>query len=270
MIRVPARVLAVLLAAPFCLSPLAAGVGAAGRTPVAFDSVWRSDRPIRVDGSDGDWRGLTAPVKGEHFSVGFANDADALYVCLETTDRVLATQITQQGLILWFERAGDKSRYGLRYPVPGTRIVPGPGLGDTSEPGGSQQVVPQPPDSGQGQVEVLGPGKRDTRQVTMDEGLGIEARVGIHGKLLVCELRLPLRPQAGSAFALDADANSRLRVELQTGEWRGPLPLGHGPFGIGIGVGVAGPGGGIAYPGAQTAVLRPLDVVGELRLATPE
>jgi hypothetical protein len=66
------------------------------------------------------------------------------------------------------------------------------------------------------------------------------------------------------------DPGAALRVELQTPDWRGPVPPVGAPGRGGpmIGIGVGGQGGGVFFPGPDTALLKPLDVTADLRLAS--
>jgi hypothetical protein len=211
-------------------------LAAAGDKP-AFISGWRTGE-IRVDGVDEEWRAFLQAVKGQHFSVAFLNDDEALYFCLVTADRNAISQIGTMGFVLWLEPAGGtKKGFGVRY-----RGSYGP------------------------RVDVLGPGDKDVAAV--DNGTsGIVARIGGDANLLVYELKIPLRKSANTPDAPDVDAGAAMQVRLETPEWRGPLP----PVGRGgrvqVGVGAAGPHGGVFYPGPNTTLLKPVEVDASLRLA---
>lgn len=227
---------------------------------------WR-DRNVRIDGNDEEWRDLTQPVKGHHFSVGFLNDAEALYFCLVSKDATTLRQIARVGLIVWLDPAGGKKKaFGVRFPVDygwDARRRP-------ERPRGEQDETPEgqgtgPGEAGQRDLQVLGPGKKDVRDLE-NGSAGIVGRFGVRGDLLVYELKIPLRRSAQVPFAPDVDPGAALRVGLQTPEWRGPLPLRRG--GPMIGVGIGRPGGGVYYPNADMAVLKPIDIAADLRLAT--
>jgi hypothetical protein len=221
--------------------------------PVRFTASWR-EREIRVDGDDEDWRGLTQPVAGQHFAVGFVNDEDSLYFCLVSKDDVSLKQVARQGLILWIDPAGGRSKrtFGIRFPGQ----FAGPS-GRTRDAGANRDSVGV--DRG---VDILGPGRKDVRQVENGTS-GITARMRVRGDLLVYEIEVPLRKSEAAAFAPDVDAGAALRVELQTPEWRGPVPLRRGWPMVGVGM-----GGGPVYPGVDMSALKPLEVIGDLRLAT--
>jgi len=243
---------------------LAAGVGLLAEEKHTFASGWR-DRDVRVDAVDEEWRPLLQPVKGQHISIAFLNDEEALYFCLVTADENAVRQIGLMGLTVWLDAAGGaKKAFGVHFPSPsGSRPDPrrAPTAGsDEAAAGGAA------PEGSWLAIDVLGPGKKDVRRVENGPA-GIVARMGGRPDLLVYEMKVPLRKGEGVPFAPEVDAGAAMRVELETPEWRGPLP----PAGAGgrtrIAVGVAGPGGGVFYPGPNTTLLKPLNVTGSLRLA---
>jgi hypothetical protein len=246
----------------------ATGVVVLAADPPKLSSGWR-DRDVRIDGLDEEWRDITQPVKGQHFAVGFLNDADALYFCLVTKDPNTLRQISRMGLVLWLDPAGGKKKtFGVRFPVtygqPGAnrrqeQPPPEPAAGEA--PAGGQGTEPV----GQRDIEILGPGKNDVRDLENGRS-GVTGRYSVRGDLLVYELRVALRKGPDVPFAPDVDPGAALRVELQTPEWRGPVPMRRGPM---IGIGMGRPGGPLYFPGADTALLKPLDIAAELRLATP-
>ena len=215
----------------------AAGVRLFAADKYAFTSGWRT-RDIHVDGTDEEWRAILESVKGEHFSVAFVNDEEALYFCLVTADRNAIRQISTMGLTIWLDAGGGaKTGFGVRY-----RRSSGP------------------------RVDVLGPGGKDV-QVVDSGSSGIEARMGGGPDALVYELKIPLRKTETTLSAPELIRGAALHVKIGTPEWRGPLP----PAGTGgrtrVGVGVAGPNGGVFYPGVDTTLLKPIEVAGSLRLA---
>ena len=251
----------ILLAAAFVATGARVPAGAESRQ---LTSEWR-DRDIRIDGIDEEWRGLTRPVKGHHFAVGFVNDADALYFCLVTKDETTLRQISRLGLILWIDPpAGKKHTFGVRFPVTYGPGRPGRPAGRTTDraddaPRGEVDAA----GFGQREIEILGPGRNDVRSIE-NGSTGVVARFTVKDDLVVYELKVPLAKGEGAPFAPGAQAGSVVRIGLQTPEWRGPLPGRRG----GIGIGACTRGGGIFYPGADMAMLKPLDISAELKLAS--
>lgn len=232
-----------------------------------FSSTWR-DRDVRVDGVDEEWRDIVVPVKGEHFSVGFLNDGEALYFCLLSRDSTTIRQVSLRGLVVWLDANRDKKRtFGILFPV--TEGAQGPRR-STPPPGppATPQGEDPPPEGeiapGQRAIRILGARDRDARDVE-NGASGIVARYTAREDLLVYELRVPLRKGETWPFAPGVEPGGTLRLELQTPDWRGPMPMRPGWPRVGIGVGR--PGGGVFYPGADASLLRPLKVTAELSLA---
>lgn len=230
-------------------------------------STWKV-RDIRVDGADDDWRGATEPVGGMHFALGFTNDADDLYLCLLSKDQKTVRQVVRMGLIVWVSPAGGKERtFGVHFPlafrlrIAERRAAPPDEKGQVNTPG----VGVEPAPAGQDEVEILGPGRKDVRQ-SANGASGIQARCSVRDDLLIYEMKVPLRKGEGLPFALDVDPGAALRVELQTPEWRGPVP---GVVGAHAWVGMEPrPGMGAYYPPMDTSVLKPLEMKADLRLAS--
>lgn len=232
---------------------------------VAMVSAWRAD-PIRIDGNDEDWHGRLMPVPKQKFSVGLVNDADALYLCLVTKDRVLSTQIAYQGLEVWLDPAGSKKHvFGVHFPIDPRmnalrNVAPRP-----------RDMLPDPaagPEaSGQAAVGILGPGRGDPKRVPLDQAGGIEARAVERGDLLVYELKVPFKgPQAGP-YALPAQPGGALSIEIDTPEWRGALPPARGRINVGVAVPAPNGRGVVGYPAMDTSVLKPMRVKVSLQLA---
>lgn len=241
-------------------TPLVIGASGAPASPDLM-ATWR-DRELRIDGNDEDWRDLLRPVQGQKFSVAVVNDNEALYFCLVSKDRVTATQIEQQGLMLWFPKSGDKKRgAGVRFPVDRVRTPMRP-AGDRDA--GDDDVPPW-----QQAFEMLGPEPKDARRVSFEQSGGAAGRVGVRGDLLVYEIRVPLKTAAAGPYALALEPGGTVRLEIRTPEWRGPVPMqgGRGSGGVMVGVGAGNGGRGMVFPGMDTTLLRPLDVATTLRLA---
>ncbi len=254
------RRLSILLLLAFCAL---AGAIAYAATPERA-STWR-DRDIRIDGSDEEWLGLQLPVKKERFSLGIVNDGQWLYICLPTKDVGTKALIANAGIVVWLDPAGGKKRrFGVHFPVPNPPEPRGMRRGVVR--GGGEGAPAPPPEGepvpGQDVVGVLGPGKNDARLVPINEAAGIEARVAVHGDLMVYELRVPLKRSPEHPYAPDVQPGQTVRLEIQTAPLRGPMmPTGFYPRAgivIPIGRGRAG-----RYPVAA----EPFDTTMNLHLA---
>jgi hypothetical protein len=256
------RLLALLPAAVLAVG--AAVLGAAN--PIEFSSSWRTE-PIRIDGNNEDWHGHIRAVTGQKFSIGLLNDADAVYVCLITTDRVLSQQIMRQGLMVWLDPASTnpkKHTFGVHFPIdPRLMAMRDP---DTIY---SRDASPgMGPDVGQTAVGILG-AKGDPTRVPIEESGGIQARLALHGDALVYELKVPLKGSAAGPYSVDVDPGGSLRLELETPEWRGPLPPQRGPVSVGVAVPAPGGRGGVVgYPAMDATLLKPMNMKASVRLAS--
>ncbi len=230
-----------------------------------ISSTWRT-QPIQIDGADEDWQGLVAAVAGQRFAIGVLNDSDAVYLCLVTRDRVLATQIQRQGLMVWFDPVGTKKHaFGVQFPIdPQLRAMRDPALRPPPSGGEHKPDAEWP---GQGAVGILGPGKGGPKRVPMEEAGGMAARLAVRGEILVCEMKIPLKAGEHAPYAVNAVPGATLRLELETPEWRGPMPVARGP----VAIGVAGPGPGgrmmVGYPPIDGAMLKPMHAAMTLHLS---
>ena len=252
------------------LSVVAGAIAYAGTSERS--STWR-DRDITIDGSDEDWRGQELPVQKQHFSLGIANDGEWLYLCLPTKDVGTKAQLGGAGLVVWLDPAGGKKRkFGLHFPVPNPPGQPGMRRRPAPESGeGSQAPPPEgeaPPVRGQDVIGVLGPGRNDAQLVPINEAGGIEARVGVHGDLMVYQLRLPLRRSPEHPYAPEIQPGQSVRLEIETAPLRGGM-FPPGPYGIGGAMAQPwGRGWGITIGGAgRTVAVVPIDVTMNVHLA---
>jgi hypothetical protein len=250
-------VLAMVLAA--LVAPLAGRVA-----DLQLSSVWRHE-PIRIDGIDEEWHGLTAPVEGHRFTLGLQNDADAIYLCLTTNDRVLSTQIARQGLMVWLDPGPERPKkhvFGVHFPID-------PRLAATRDPGGRWPADGAAVSAySQGAVGILGPGKGDPKRVPIEQADGILASAAFHGSVLIYEMKVPLKGAGGKPYAVAVEPGGACRLEIETPEWRGPLPPSRGPIGIGVAAATPGGRGVVGYPSVDATYLKQTDVKAVVRLAS--
>ncbi len=197
----PAALLAVVLAS-------SAGFQASGTRQT---SAWL-DRTITIDGSDKDWAGQTTPIKGSFISLGFANDGDWLYMCVQARHEPVRLQLASAGLIVWLDpERGSGNAYGIRFPSAGAMSVLG-------EPPADQPA--NWPDT----IDVLGPGRKQSRTVSLAESGGIQVRCGLHDDVFVYELKVPLQRTGAHPYAVGAEPGQLVRASIETPEYRGPFP----------------------------------------------
>jgi hypothetical protein len=175
-------------------------------------------RAIVIDGDAGDWSGALSYVDKDHLFVGFINDRDDLYICLnKESDRDAAGPARPGGWTIWFDPAGGAHEaFGLRIGPVG-----GPAGREPGEPDGQP-----PPSEGGVELQWLGPGGNVLRQLSPEEAakLGLEVSEERSGGADILEMKIPLRQSEGHPFAVGAEPGGLVGVGFFSykPEGRGP------------------------------------------------
>jgi hypothetical protein len=255
------RIHLILVAAAALLAAAAPHAAAQGSSVA---SHWRTG-DIVVDGSAGEWDGLTAALTGVKVSAGLANDGERLYVCLLASDPQTREQILRRGLIIWFDPAGGtRKMFGITFPVGLLEVAEGR---SGMRAGRSTAKKPPEPIEIVNRLEVLGPKKDDRRSLVLDMAPGISVTIGQPEGMLVYELSVPLERTQDHPYAIGTKPGSIIGVGLATPEQErvivpaerpGPSGSGgRGGFG-GIGGGSMGGGTGGRPPDANRDAIKPL------------
>ena len=194
-----------------CLTALA-GCGA-----MRLNSHWL-DRPVNIDGFADDWEGLLTPIGKGAAYVGVMNDSNYVYLCVMTAKAQLQKRLVRQGLLVWFQPQNqDKAPLGIRYPV----SVLAAGRAPLS--GAPDQVTSdgRPPDDRAltqelSVVEIVGPGNKDRRRVSIDSIPGVDVKVSGQREWFVYELRIPLARPDQYPLAIDAKPGQNVIVRLKS------------------------------------------------------
>jgi hypothetical protein len=180
---------------------------------------------------------------------------------------VLATQIARQGLMVWLDPGPDRPKkhtFGVHFPID-------PRLAIERDSGARwPRDGAMTSERDQGAVGILGPGKDDPTRVPMQLAGGIQAAAAFHGEVLVYELRVPLKGAPDAPYAAAVQPGSTLRLQVQTPEWRGPLPPSRGPIGFGAAASSPGGRGVVGFPSVDATYLKQTDVKAAVRLASAE
>lgn len=264
---------------------------AAANTFVPLGAAWRTAELV-MDGNDGEWTALAAPLGAAPVAISLANDGDHLYVRVRTSDRAAMTQIVRGGFVVWFDpKGGDKKTFGIKYPV-GTPLseddFPGRGgrragapprdptderAGDEGtprrplppapgDPEGDERRPPTPmfaadPSLVPPRLELLGRDKNAHRTLLVDHTPGIGVAVGRMDDTLVYELRVPLAKSADRPYAVGARPGSTIGLGLETFKLELPAPpQREGAAGRPPMGGMGGRGGG-GTGGSQGGLRRP-------------
>jgi hypothetical protein len=268
------RIHLILVAAAALLAAAAPHAAAQGSSVA---SHWRTG-DIVVDGSAGEWDGLTAALTGVKVSAGLANDGERLYVCLLASDPQTREQILRRGLIIWFDPAGNtRKTFGIKFPVGSIEVAEG--RSGMRAGRSTPKKAPEPVEI-VNRLEVLGPKKDDRRSLVLDMAPGISVTIGQPEGMLVYELSVPLERTQDHPYAIGTKPGSIIGVGLATPEQeRVIVPAespgrsgsgGRGGFG-GIGGGMRGGMSSRPSDANRDAIkpLKPMKLWLKVRLATP-
>lgn len=229
-----------------------------------WTSSWRGE-PVKIDGNAEDWHGLLQPVEKQRFAIALQNDAEAIYLCITTRDRVLVTQIVRQGLMVWLDPGEKRNKHvlGVHFPIDSRLALRKDQGGRWPADGGILH------DWDQGAVGILGDRKDQPERVIIEQAGGIRARAVQRGEALTYEMKVPFK-SSGAPYAVSAEPGQTFRLELETPEWRGPLPPSRGPISFGAAGSAPGGRGVIGYPTVDATYLKKTDVKAVVRLASPK
>jgi len=238
-------------------------------------------RSIVVDGADTEWGDRRYLLEQMSVTIALANDDEALYLCVATSDRMTQTMVVRRGLELWLDpKAGTRPYFGVRLPGVDRGNMPrdgeGPRGGGAPTGAGRRRGTAADPAAGmspEGLAELLDE-LATSRHVlildaTQDEGSMIlpgsedpvQARLGFDQGRLVYEARLPLLYHGVPPFELGQHVGLVLRLPAPD---RGPRQqVERADFDDGRGDGLGGRGGSGGRrgrgPGFQNLPAEPLE-----------
>ncbi len=235
------------------------------------DSVWRTAAMV-IDGELTDWPAGLTPMQPAPLAVGITNDDHHLYLALSVNDPGLSRRIMMGGFTVWLDPQGRrKQRVGIRFPIgPWQGVSARPQWDPADEPGRLWEPMALALD----QVEIVGPGKSDTRVFPAGGNGDLAVMITADPYGLSYELKIPL--MAGPNWPLDLLVDDgRLGIGLETPAFaRGGRPGGRHTGGMRPpGMGGAGQGGrgsrsgGGRGPGGHRP--EPLDLWLTVTLAQP-
>ncbi|HXT52697.1 MAG TPA: hypothetical protein VN811_16780 [Thermoanaerobaculia bacterium] len=235
---------------PLALAGTAGWLAACG-SPPQRTAHWR-DRELTIDGKLDDWGNLVGELDAGRESaaarVGIANDGEALYLALQTSDPSLMRLVSHRGLTVWVDPSGGRAHAaGVRFPLPAARPASRWGEIGGSRPGGAQL------DS----LELLGPQPYTRRELAAPGADGVLVAIAFAERGLAYELRVPLAA-APPAWGLGVKPGALIGVGVQSkgveprpmrGRGEAGGPDGQDPGGGGPGGGSEGPPSGDEPPG---------------------
>ena len=183
-------------------------------------------------------------------SVGVANDAETLYVCLVVNDLQTRELMLRRGMIAWFDPSGGtKKVFGIRYPV-GTFSVEKPRPSSRARAvarDAPRNATPEPIEI-VNRVELYGPGRDERRSLLADRVPGIRLNISQSDTGMVYELEVPLVGKPGRPYGVHAKPGAPIGFGLETPDLeKGVTVTGDPPRGdAGSGGWSVGAGGGRA------------------------
>ncbi len=211
-----------------------------GCSSLQIASRWKDDA-IRVDGKNDDWAGKTELIQAKKLTVGFSNDSDFVYVMLSTTDRATSRMLMTQGLTVWFDTAGGRTKvFGIHYPLGLFGSRSGRGRDEQGDPFGAFRG-----NTSLSEMEILGPGSDDVHRVPVSSADGILARGSASESGFVYELKVPYTSNERQSYSIHARTGSLLGIGFLTPEMSAAESgSGESSAGTGGGRGRGGRGGG--------------------------
>jgi len=204
-----------------------------------LNSKWL-DREISIDGLDNEWQDCRLHYdEANRALIGIYNDEQYLYLRLSFRDKTMQRRILWLGLTVWFDNKGGKEkRFGIQYPL-GTVIegqpiipdIPGKVAGRSGMMDRFKKMrrsrIRKDPDHLSGILEgaesepiLLGPDEND-RYIMFDgeiESLGIIAKVDSLEGNFVYELKVPLKQNERTPYAVGIDIAGKIGIGFETGK----------------------------------------------------
>ena len=240
-------------------------------------SRWRNHE-ITIDGRDSEW-GNFIQYYNEKYNVVLCmyNDENDLYLKVSTPDQTLQRQFLMLGFTVWFDPGGGKNKtLGIHFPKgmqSGAPGVPQPGRRNDrdAEVSAREKAL-------KGELDILGPEGKESWKFSVDSAkeLGIQIDFGTVSGILIYELRIPLRKNAQSYYAIGADMSAPIGIGCESGaldkeelkkmgsERENTRPGGMSGGTIGRNRSREGRGG---VPGGPRRMLEPIDVWVKVMLA---
>lgn len=193
---------------------------------------------IIIDGNPLEWENQLKYIEDQKCAVGFMNDNEYVYLCLETSDRSKIMKILSFGLTSWVE-PNDGKILGIKYPmqVSVDRIKMRP-----PEKGQFQNM--EDPEGMNKRVEELLLNQRELQIVNEDDfplyaypvndPLGFQVALGLSMGKLVYELRIPYGANAAAPIIINAYGGENLIIKFETGKFSMPETGTRGGMGGGM------------------------------------
>ena len=173
------------------------------------------EQEIIVDGKTDDWRGHLFIVEGEGVALGFLNDRQNLYVCLLAENASLRNRIMRQGLTVWFDPQGGKTKsFGIKFPLGLT-----PGERPMVKPGEERPESENPSRGSLTELEIIRSDKEMPQKMNVEDAKGIEVKAVPSTGFFVYELKIPLVQWEQRPIAVGAEPGKTIGIGFETGKF---------------------------------------------------
>jgi len=183
-----------------------------------IQSRWR-EHEIQIDGRDEDWGNFIQFYHEERkFVLCVFNDENDLYLKISSPDRMLQQQFLLRGFTVWFDPGGGKEKVlGIHFPKEmeaGTFRALRPGRRNEPNIGSFAREK-----SLKKELDILGPGGKEHWTFSTDDakGMGIQVDFGESAGNLIYELRMPLKKNERSFYAVGSDMAGTIGIGFETG-----------------------------------------------------
>ena len=224
--------------------------------PAVVESRW-TDSPIVFDGNPAQWKDIMEYPDDPQFGIGVRNDGTFLYLSMTSWKREVNKQILRFGFTTWFTSPSKKGkRFGIHFPL-GMMKNAAARRADRESMHDPEAMKERMEEALQ-EMELLGPGKDDSVPVKtgVAESFGLIVRLFPSDENLVYQIKVPLRQDSVSKYAIDIGNDSLLKVTFESTvtdvdmHSRGEGGMGTPNMGGGGMSGGGRPGGGMGGGGA--------------------
>jgi hypothetical protein len=210
----------------FIIFSMAILISLAGCRLIELQSNWRA-KEIVIDGINSEWHESLIYIEKAGILIGFLNDQNALYACLTVSDPFQRVRIMREGLTVWFDPSGgNKKIWGIRFPMGRGRKLGKEKRGEEPEPFPEDPFMTEGEPDQEGmqeifkksltELEILGPGKGDSKRMLVSEAKGIEISLVPSSGLLVYELKIPFIQSEQQPYALGSQPGNTIGLGLES------------------------------------------------------
>ncbi len=177
-----------------------------------------ASQQIIIDGSDEEWKGSLAYIEEGKAFFGIRNDENFLYIVLRVWERDIQIQILRYGLTVWFDKKAEKNQgFGINFPLENKKIGK---IFRTAEQNNRKEISEELLEAANYRMIVFGPEQDKQRHLLalQAETFRIETKIGLGNGNLIYELKIPLKINEDTPFAIGLDTEEVISICFETPE----------------------------------------------------